>query len=97
MTAPEASAAAAMSIAQASACITCKPLHASLQLSVASLKAEPPCLLGVLLLQVRKVLEGAPDAILDLQLFFFKYAAGVAAPLNAGPSLNGGQTLECWH
>jgi hypothetical protein len=28
------------------------------------------------LLQVRKVLETAPDTILDLQLFHFKYAAG---------------------
>jgi hypothetical protein len=30
------------------------------------------------LLRNRKVLEGAPDSILDLQLVYFKYAAGEA-------------------
>lgn len=38
--------------------------------------------------QVRKVLEGAPDAILDLQLFFFQYAADPANPANEKVNLD---------
>eukprot|EP00882_Tetradesmus_deserticola_P006173 GHRQ01006498.1.p1 GENE.GHRQ01006498.1~~GHRQ01006498.1.p1 ORF type:complete len:314 (+),score=40.13 GHRQ01006498.1:534-1475(+) len=38
--------------------------------------------------QVRKMLEGAPDTIIDLQLFFFKYAADPLNVNNANANLD---------